>query len=90
MKDEEEGERKTQPCSAREGLCAAFSHEAWTGAVSERLCGIVRSVFLQGGERPKKKERKKRRESKEICSPILLLENGASAQDALINALVSS
>ena len=35
----------------REGLCAALSYEAWTGAVSERLCSIVSSVFLQGGKR---------------------------------------
>jgi hypothetical protein len=29
------------------------------------------------------REARKRKESKEICSPILLLENGASAQEAL-------
>ena len=45
----------------REGLCAALSYEAWTGAVSERLCSIVSSVFLQGGKRQKKKERKEKK-----------------------------
>ena len=90
MKDEE-GERRTQPCSAREGLRAAFSHDAWTGAVSERLCSIVSSVFLQGGDRYIYiNERKQGSENKETRPPILLLENGASAQDALTNALVPS
>jgi hypothetical protein len=39
--------------------------------------------YIELGILVRGREPRKRKESKEICSPILLLENGASAQEAL-------
>jgi len=58
-------------------LCAAFTEKAWTGVPSEVLYSTLTQYSY------KRRQAGKRKESKEICSPTLLLENGASAQEAL-------
>ena len=61
-------------------LSAAFSNDVWAAVVLERLCSTVSSLFFKG------RGARKIKDTKEICSPISLLENGASAQEALSTA----